>query len=221
MARHITKYAFSKLVGVANQSVYEAVEKGHLIAGEDDSIDILGKEALAYAEMQFHKFTPAIRKAYNAAIKAAGGKPKRMPRKKKEPTEPEEPAQDNLDDSIDLGDDGLPRDINACTKNDLDKLKSLESIKTMRFKLSRDRAEFASRELVSAVFMKLYSIDTAEFVSLAATVAPEIASICGVDDGEIIVEVEQFLEGKFYQTLKHIKQTMNVFLQGVKAELVE
>jgi hypothetical protein len=117
--------------------------------------------------------------------------------------------------SSDLND--LSNDLTRMDKDQIDKLKSIEQVRKLRFQLEKDRGEYVNRKTVTEVFHQLYSIDTAEFATMADRAAPEIASICGVDDGEVIVQIAKFLETESYRTMAHVKQKLNNFLRGMES----
>jgi len=100
-------------------------------------------------------------------------------------------------------------DIRLLSKADIDKYGALEKAKKTRDERRAKRQELIERKLVQTVFGKLYSIDKNEFLTLGDKLAPDIATLAGVNDPAVILQINERIEEECYKILAHIKRVMS------------
>lgn len=109
-------------------------------------------------------------------------------------------------------------DVRRFSKQDIDKLKNMESLLKTRVERQHKRRELIERTLVQSVFAKLYQVDTNELGVLGSRLAPAVAGVFGVDDPELILKVEHMIDIETMKTKAHIKRVMHDFLTAQGAE---
>lgn len=78
--------------------------------------------------------------------------------------------------------------------------------------------DLISREVVAKVFRKLYSIDATEWRGLGPSIAPDIMSICKIEDQAVELEISAVIEEAVFMRLSSVKRVMNDFLEEVDSE---
>lgn len=108
-------------------------------------------------------------------------------------------------------------DIRTMPKAVLDKIKTLEMALKTRVDRQNKRGELIDRALVRTLFGKLYQIDSNNWRTLGANLAPEIAGALGVEDPALVLQVEQMIDDRVLRTLGFVKRTVQDTLVAWKA----
>jgi hypothetical protein len=197
--RFYSNRKFANLLGIKSQSVDLAVKNGKLRRTKH-GIDLQDIHVISYLLDRVPEDRKSV--ASHAIDKAL------------EDTTEYDMSEKEKQKEVSFELDDIEANIANIGKADIDKLKALESIKKLRFENEERRGQYIDRQVVTRFCMKLYAIDTSEFAMLAHNSAPEIASICGIDDAEVILEIQQYLEDKVYRVQEHIKRVLNEYLEG-------
>jgi len=110
--------------------------------------------------------------------------------------------------------DGI-EDINDFSQ--LRNLKEREAIREKQLKNEKFRGELVNRKAVSQIFNKLWSVDSSQLIPLATKISPEICSICGVEDPEVIAKVREKIDKEVWNVLGHCKRIMSDYLSKIEA----
>jgi hypothetical protein len=234
MAEYISQRKFAKMLDISASALTYAIRNGTLIRTEH-GIDLEDPATIEYIEhTKTWKATGARNPSEAAAIlrkgkraeksskpkpkkKAAPKKPKakKKPRPKKEkirksppPSPSSDPVYSDLEDLYQ-------------TKREAELEKSQEQARKLKLQNQRERNELVPRILVRRVFGQLYLIDTNELRTLGDKLASEVAALCGVDDPNLIVSINQRIETEVFRSLEHIKKRFNDFLLEVGGEVLD
>jgi hypothetical protein len=112
----------------------------------------------------------------------------------------------------------IPVSLDMADLNDLRIQKEREIIREKQLKNEKLRGDLVDRKAVSKVFNKLWSVDSNQLIPLATKLAPEIASICGVEDPEVITKVREKIDKEIWGVLGHCKRIMSDYLAEIEAE---
>lgn len=141
--------------------------------------------------------------------KAAGVKPK-APAKPLDPDDLLPPAKE-FRTLADL----TEQDLRNFTKEDVNKLKTIEQ--TLKTRLDREAADgrLIERSLVKQVFARIHSVDTNELKTLKDRLTPAICGVFGEsDDSDNAVVIRKMLDEEMIKSLRHMKRLINDFLKG-------
>lgn len=216
----VSKSAFARLANVTPQNIIIACKNKSLpMVGEGRSakINLDDPAILNYLDKQRDRFEVTERnrsrkKAVNAKIK----EPRKRGRPKKKDTPVNGKAKDDRS-NISINIDNLD-DISGIDRHEAERLKVIADIESKRLKTEEARKKLISRELVRKVFGQLYIIDTNEFKTLGANVAPKVAAIAGVDDNQKILQMVESIDKEVHLILEHIKRELNDFLKKIEGE---
>ncbi|MEE8206496.1 MAG: hypothetical protein V3T82_06070 [Nitrospinaceae bacterium] len=152
-------------------------------------------------------------------------KPKAPVKKKAVKVKPKaSPKKINLDDPLPPAKefrtlaDLTERDLRNFTKEDVNKLKTIEQ--TLKTRLDREAADglLIERSLVKQVFARIHSIDTNELKTLKDRLTPAICGVFGEpDDSPHAVTIRKMLDDEMVKSLRHMKRLMDEFLTGIGA----
>lgn len=109
------------------------------------------------------------------------------------------------------------KDIDHNDFNALRSLKEREAIREKQLKNEKFRGELVNRKAVSQIFNKLWSVDSSQLIPLATKISPEICSICGVEDPEVIAKVREKIDKEVWNVLGHCKRIMSDYLSKIEA----
>ena len=121
-------------------------------------------------------------------------------------------------------DEGQPNEIerliaeNSSSRQGIDLRKALANARKAEMEVKIKMKDLISRELVSHVFRKIYTIDSTEWRGLGPRIAPDIMAICEVEDPTKEVEISDMVEQQVFRTLNHVKRVINSFLEEVESE---
>jgi hypothetical protein len=99
--------------------------------------------------------------------------------------------------------------------------KEREAILEKQIKNQKARGELVDKKAVSQIFNKLWSVDSSQLTPIATKLAPEIASICSVDDPEIITQIRKKIDTEIWRVLGHSKRLMSDYLAKIAADNLE
>ena len=202
--RYYTKTDFYKLAKVTRQTIYNAIKTEKVVVGKSGKIDINNKTNKEYLETRGISVKPKIKKTKPNVKKKkkVNSKPKN---KKTEETDKQKTVEQ--------------KNLNDCSRNDLDKLKIAADIRQKQVKTEKDREMLIPKVLIQKVFSKLYMIDVNQWRTLGPGLAPEIASIVGIDDNEIILKISDKIDEDAFKILKQVKRLFNDFLKGINGDV--
>ncbi len=110
------------------------------------------------------------------------------------------------------------RDLRNFTKEDVNKLKTIEQ--TLKTRLDREAADglLIERSLVKRVFARIHSVDTNELKTLKDRLTPAICGVFGEpDDSAHAVTIRKMLDDEMIKSLRHMKRVINDFLMDTGA----
>ena len=195
-----TQKDFADYCGVSKQAIGKAIKKHHLVLRQDGKLDTDNPINQDYIRKKGKEIpTKSTTNASNSKKKPRKKVTKKTPQKQQNIPVPQTPEDDENGTSNDL----LKTIV---TKNALDVQKTLEQVKHLQVKTSKERGELISRDIVKLAFAKLFKVDTGELRTLGAKLAPDIASIFGISDDAKILEAKEYIEEEVFVVLKHIKR---------------
>jgi hypothetical protein len=181
----VTRSKFAKSLGISEKQVRNALEAGRLILephGKKGAIDDERLESRLFAKEM--KLSDRAGKPVASRL-TSGPKPEKL---QPEPT---------------------PRQVEAY---DLKYRKELAITREKELKNERFRGKLVDREDVARVFNEVWSIHQSEFIPIANKVAPEIASMFGVEDPEKIAAARNRLDSDLWKVLGSIKRALQAYL---------
>lgn len=104
------------------------------------------------------------------------------------------------------------------SRQEVDLRKALANARKAEMEVKIKMKDLISRELVSRVFRKLYTIDSTEWRGLGPKLAPDIIALCEVEDPTKEVEVSDRIEREVFRTLGHVQRVLNEFLEEIESE---
>ena len=107
---------------------------------------------------------------------------------------------------------------NSRSRQGVDMRKALANARKAEMEVEIKRKDLISRELISHVFRKIYTIDSTEWRGLGPRIAPDIMAICEVEDPTKEVEISDLVEQQVFRTLGHVKRLINSFLEDIESE---
>lgn len=225
-----TGRALARSYNISEGAIRNAHKRGELVriklgvhAGKYDISKKINKEGLAniLRNTQSGDKRPRTNKI----------KEKTKPKTKKKQTQPkikkEEESildigtideQSVFDESFDLNHTRLD---NTSDLSNLRILKEREIIRGKQLANEELRGKLIDKKVVANIFNKLWSIDTSQLVPLATKIAPELASICGVEDQEKITKIREKLDKEIWRILGSCKRLMNEHLSKINIENLE
>lgn len=215
MAEYLKQVEFAQLCGITRQAVNKAKNAGRveLTNGRIDPEHPTNK----YFREQYR---PSSQIDPEALASAQGARRKVGPKDAGEaPADPE--THNGFADHVvkQLGLEEIDKtQSGAKYKNQVDLAKVLEQIKSLQLKNDEARNKLISRDLVQQVLTELKTVETAEFLSLGEKLAPEIASLFGVDDQTAILDAGKLIQIEVSQSLEHIEMTIDKFLKSFQVE---
>ena len=111
-----------------------------------------------------------------------------------------------------------PREIPPDSRQGVDLRKALANAKKAEMEVKIKMKDLISREMVSRVFRKLYTIDSTEWRGLGPRLAPDIMAVCEVEDPSKEVEISERIEREVFRTLGHVQRVLNDFLEEIESE---
>jgi hypothetical protein len=225
MAEYLSNIKFAELVGVTRAAVGKAIKEGRIIKTK------MGVNPEHPTNIYYAECVPK-----NKAILTKGsGKKKakknaiKMPKMDEGYTNGEKEElkksinrikSEDLEIEIDFSDlegslAGLPPKAIADFK------KIVEQVKMLRLKRDEKRKELIPRSSVRSILSRMYQIETNEFVPLGTRVAPDIAALCGLDDPEKILLIDERIENEVYKILEHMKIEINKYLEKQEAKVLK
>lgn len=112
------------------------------------------------------------------------------------------------------------QDLSMFKSADIKKARDLESALKTRVEREQKRGLLIERSLVQTVFGRLYQLDSNQFKTLGAKLAPELAGQFGIEDPAALLKVEALIDAEVLKILSHIKRLLDDFLVGVGGEAV-
>lgn len=106
----------------------------------------------------------------------------------------------------------------AGSRQEVDLRKALANARKAEMEVKIKMKDLISRELVSRIFRKLYTIDSTEWRGLGPRLAPDVMAVCKVEDPAVEVEISDRIEREVFRTLGHVKRVMNEFLEEIESE---
>ena len=106
----------------------------------------------------------------------------------------------------------------ATSRQQVDLRKALAGAQKTEMEVAIKMKDLISRELVSRLFRKIYSIDSTQWRGLGPRVAPDVMAVCEVEDPSKEVEISDRIEQEVFRTLGHVKRVINEFLAEIEAE---
>ena len=215
MAEYLRQVEFAQLCGITRQAVSKAKKAGRLelTNGRIDPEHPTNK----YFREQYRPGTQGQQEE-----PAAPGGPRRKVGPKDHGGAASEPEPTNgFTDHVvkQLGLDEIDKSTSGAKyKNQVDLAKVLEQIKGLQLKNDEARNKLISRDLVQQVLTELKTVETAEFLSMGEKLAPEIASLFGVDDQTAILDAGKLIQIEVSQSLEHIEMTIDKFLKSFQVE---
>lgn len=210
----VTQSEFARRVGVSRQAIGFAVKRKMVDSfgnGKKLKIDFLGSKTVDYVN-QLHD------KKKSGVIKR---------RKKKDGDAVSDKSKKIEDDNGGNGGGHLSNDElkekflenpRFLTKSDVELLKTVEQVQSLLIKNKKDRNELVSREMIQRVFARLYAIEMKELRSIPSSASSEIASMCKVEDGKLILEIEDYLGSEILSALKSITKLLDDYLKKIGAD---
>lgn len=107
--------------------------------------------------------------------------------------------------------------VTGADRNQLDAEKAHEQIQALRIKNEKERGELIPRDLVKQVLNEVVAVETSELLVLGEKLAPEIASIFGVDDPPLVMEASKRVNLEVSKSLEHIERLIDKFLTSFQA----
>ena len=214
---------FAKLAGVSHAAVVKARKDGRVhrtVRGYDPEHPTNKHYLNTCQGRKSGEIQPAKSKAVSAREKARKRAPK--PDKEYKPPGidlnqlPEMPLEIENGNSEDQE---LKEVAGRITKVDADTWKRIEEIKKLQLARQEKRRELIPRVLIQRVFNRIYQIDTNQLRTLGDRVSPEIASLCGVNEQDTIIQIGRVIDSEINKTLKHIQRLIEEFLKGIHGEL--
>lgn len=197
------KAAFARIAGVSRSAVTQAVATGFLIC-DNGLIDITHPKNASYLAQNRHK-RPRLSEP--------------EPEPQPEPIEPEVEAK-NIDESPPKKSQKVqprkkirrPRGYDPSTDTE-DLTKEAADIKRINAQTANYRLKYAERLKllvlrtdVDRVFQNIYSIAINHFLVLGDRLAPILASICGVTDQKITIEMKNHIDKEVTRALDELKR---------------
>lgn len=204
--RYETKINFAKRAKVSRQAIYNLLRDGKLVANNSGKLDVNNKTNKDYLSSKNEGKSPGNKTNKNKSIKES--KVKNEQEKETNKTTPKD-----LDYS--------PDDLNTLSHTSVNKLKTIEQIRKIQVDTDEKRQVLIPRKEVQKLFSKLYMVDVNQWRTMGPSLSPEIASIIGTDDNEIMLEISNLIDKEVFIILKQIKRIINDFLKEQKAEEIK
>lgn len=199
MSKQVYKKAeFARLAGVSRAAVTQAVRTGYIIA-EDGLVDITHPKNASYLASNRSK-RPKLTEPEDTEVveEETNFEPPELdaelepPKKKRRKRKPRgyDPATDTeilTKEAADI------RRINAQTANL--KLKYAERLKDLVLRKDVDR-----------VFQNIYSVAINYFLVLGDRLSPVLASLCGISDQKIVIEMKDRIDKEVSRALDELKR---------------
>jgi hypothetical protein len=202
----VNQSEFARIAGVSRVAICQHIKAGALVLRPDKRLDTDSPVNSEYIKKCKYKLENKEQKPLEVRTKT----PKKAHQGRKK--------QNNETDEIDP--DNLPDDISKCARFDLDRIKVAEQILDLRMRRDVNRGELISRKLVRTVFSRIYEIDMNEFLTAKEKLMPDIASIFGCNDPNIIMRAGERMDEELWKILKHIQAEINKFLQNMGSEQI-
>lgn len=226
----LNKTKFSEFVGVSRQGLEKAIKKGRAIVRKDKKINTEHPVNIAYIakhnggrnkqpDPKKYK-SPGVLRKDRAAKKLADSK--KVSTKKRKPKSPKNYESPHPEDNVEIPtheDLENETDLEKMYQHQLDKLKTIEEIKSKRVKTAKDRDELIPRNMIKAILGHLVMVDTNEFLSLGNSVGSEIAGIMKINDAKAVIKINKLIEKKCYRIMQHKQKLMKKFLKEIEREI--
>lgn len=197
------KFAALLIPPVTKGRVYQWIERGDIIR-ENGHIDTENPVNKAWLSTYPHDPQP---KPANTRSTLVSGIP--MKKQKHPDAEPTLPDIEETHDAEELLAQVASFDLRKLNKATIDKIRVLEVALKTRVEREQRRGNLIDRSLVQVIFGKLYQIDTNEFRTMGAVLAPEVAGMLGVEDPEKVLKVEQMIDDEVIKILGHVHRLLN------------
>lgn len=206
LERYVSRTKFAAMCGVSTTSIRRAVNSGRLAVmpgrGKRDCIDLQDPKSIIYQETDRSNYQNPQKKKKRSVGRPKGAK--KPPRKKQVET-PELP--EFVDDTP-----------VAVTTHNAQVIKLYETIRQTRVKTAKEQGSLVNRDRIALLFAKLYTIDANEWKMLPANAASEVAAICGADDKDTILKIEQLLENKVFSILRHARRLILDYIEEIEGD---
>ena len=110
--------------------------------------------------------------------------------------------------------------LGGLTGADVQKVARLEAALKTRVEREAKRGLLVERKLVQTVFGRLYMVDSNQWRTLGAKLAPDIGGEFGIEDAGALLRVEQKIDAEVTRILSHVKRLLDDFLVNIGAEPV-
>ena len=110
--------------------------------------------------------------------------------------------------------------LGGLTGADVQKVARLESALKTRVEREAKRGLLVERKLVQTVFGRLFMIDSNQWKTLGAKLAPDLGGEFGIEDAAALLRIEQKIDSEVSRILSHVKRLLDDFLVGIDAEPV-
>lgn len=112
---------------------------------------------------------------------------------------------------------GVPeRKLHQLSKTELLMLKNYAHVQLSRLKIQIARRELLHRRLVQALFGKLYTVDTGQFLVIPARTSALILGALGLHDEALTVEVDRVITEEGYATMARVKEINDTFIRSAR-----
>lgn len=187
----ISVAGYAKACSVSRQTIYTDIHRGNVVQRGDGKIDL---DNITNAQYK---------------IDRSGNNKKPGPEPKSEPE-----IQNKLSFTIeDL--EGVENliDFDKAPKTSIDKLKTLEQARTIKFNYEKERGKYVLRTTVDKVLNQIWIIDGMQFKNLADTLPDDIGVIFNTDEPELLLKINELLHFQFNRLLVQIKEKVDKFIK--------
>jgi hypothetical protein len=213
-----TRAQLSRDLGVSKPAITKAVDRGDVILTASGKVDLNHRVTLEYIRRHDKNYQPPEPKQKTERKPKSKSEQKKKTKKKKPKADDQtvEPEDDQL--LLPMGGiTAIDRStIHLYEKRDLEKLKIFEQATLENIKVQEKEGKLISRELVSRVFAKIYTVDTEQLRALEDNLTPKICGVFGIsEDSTESVKVKKEINVAVSKALSHIKRLIDSHLVSV------
>lgn len=214
----VTQTEFAELCGCSRAFITKSVQNGSVIKRNPKKGEPAKIDTDLPLNNEFMKMTKERSEARKQNKKE--DKPVKQAPKVQEPDINQEEIEDAEDINLDDIDINNLSDITKLTKNNLEKIKILETIRKQKQDREIKRGDYVDKVAVMTILAKIFEIHMNEFLTTSDKLAPDLASVFGVTEQIKIIEARNVTEETLYKTLQRIKSEINNFLNKHKVEKI-
>ena len=208
----LSKADFGRAHGLLRQSVGQAIKRGTLKANKAGDVVLDDPLTLIFlAKHAKRRLTKATERVTGKAPPPVAGTP--VPQMSGVTPEMVKAVLVD-DDEGEYPDEITAENFKHLKKAQIEKWKSFETAKKVQQEREAKRGDLIRRDLVEAVFAKLYTVDTDELKALEEKLIPLICGVAGIsDDDARVSKIQKGVNKEVSRALKHIKRIMESFLK--------